>query len=81
MKPKTDPKTMTTRAVLASADMNAACRTLDLIHLARIIEKGAGDTFPQLGEALEEWIKSHRPAEAKGKKDGDAPGNTKLIED
>lgn len=81
MRPKTDPKTMTTRAMLALADMNAACRTLDLIHIARIIEKGAGDTFPQLGEALEEWIKSHRPAEAKGKKSGDAPEHTILLGD
>ena len=65
MKPKTDPKTMTTRAVLSAADVSAACRVLDMLRLAAVWEKDKVDPCPQLADALEDWIIAHQPATQK----------------
>lgn len=67
MKPKTDPKTLTTRAILASADMTNTCKTIDLLRLASTYECDPSAT--ELADSLAEWVKLHRPAEKRNPSD------------
>jgi hypothetical protein len=55
---------MTTRAILASADMTAACKTIDTLRLAAQYEAVDGqpcEATVHLADDLSTWVKNHRP--------------------
>jgi len=64
MKPKTDPKTMTTQAYLASAEVTAACKTIDALRMAAMYEGEPGkpdESTMCMADTLAAWVKDHKP--------------------
>lgn len=73
MKTRTDPKTMNTRAVLASADITAFAKVIDVLLTAANCDGEDGSALTVQAAELKTFVKEHQP-----KKDCD--GQKHLLE-